>query len=526
MRGAFWVMVGGFFWAFLWAPAVAASVERYAVIIGNNRGDADEPELRFAEADAMRVHGVLRDVAGFQPDRMVLLRGEPAPVVERTLIGMNDRIRSAQSRAGVQVMLFVYFSGHADAQALHLRKTALELSLLEQLVRSSAAAFRVLVVDACRSGSLTRVKGGFAAPGFDIKIDEALSGEGTVFLTSSSANEDAQESDALGGSFFTHYFASGLLGPADQDRDSRITLDEAYRYAHENTLRASSRTLAGVQHPTFRYDLRGQGRLVLSEPFADRANRSVLSFPPGRQYLVFAGDDGGPVEGEIGTHDTVRVLSVRPGKHYVRGRGSAFLLEGSIDVAPAERLLLDDARLHRVDYARLARKGGAATPLIHGPELGYSLRTELRNDTGLCHGVFAGYAFVLPVVTLTPRVAYCSSGFENELLSADTSDWDVMLHSELTWDLPVVSLSLGVDAGVAVLHQSFETQGLAPSRTTVGGAAGVNAGLGIALGYGLGFFLESGADIYVFSVEHTATREQDAVASLAFRQRIGVEKLW
>jgi len=519
-------MLGAFLSVALGAPAAAAAVERYAVLVGNNRGDVDEPELRFAEADAARVHGVLRDVAGFQPDRMVLLRGEPSAVVERTLIGMNDRIRSAQSRPGVQAMLFVYFSGHADAQALHLQKTSLELSLLEQLVRSSAAAFRVLVVDACRSGALTRVKGGAAAPAFDIKIDEALSGEGTVFLTSSSANEDAQESDTLGGSFFTHYFASGLLGPADQDGDGRITLDEAYRYAHENTLRASSRTLAGVQHPTFRYDLRGQGRLVLSEPFADRMHRSVLSFPPGRQYLVFAGDDGGPVEGEIGTHDSVRVLSLRPGKHYVRGRGSAFLLEGSIDLAPAEQLLLDDARLHRVDYARLARKGGATAPLIHGPELGYSMRTELRNATGLCHGVFAGYAFVLPVITLGPRVAYCRSGFENELLSATTDDWDATLHGELTWDLPSVSLSLGADAGVALFHQRFETTGLAPSRTTFGGEVGLDGALGIGLGGGFGLFLESGADVYVFSLEHTTTREHDLVASLAFRQRVGVEKLW
>ncbi|HEV8549978.1 MAG TPA: caspase family protein [Polyangiaceae bacterium] len=526
MSRAFWVLVGVLSSLVPWSASAAAAVERYAVIIGNNRGEADEPELRFAEADGARMHGVLRDVAGFQPDRMLLLRGESAAVVERSLIGMNDRIRAAQSRPGVQVMLFVYFSGHADAQALHLNKTTLELSLIEQLVRSSAAAFRVLVVDACRSGALTRVKGGVAAPAFDIKIDEALSGEGTVFLTSSSANEDAQESDALGGSFFTHYFASGLLGPADQDRDGRITLDEAYRYAHENTLRASSRTLAGVQHPTFRYDLRGQGRLVLSEPFADRANRTILGFPPGRQYLVFAGDDGGPVEGEIGAHDAVRLLSVRPGKHYVRGRGPAFLLEGNIEVAGAEQFLVTDERLHRVDYAELARKGGAGAPLIHGPELGYSLRTELHNDAGLCHGVFAGYAFVLPMVTLTPRVAYCRSGFQNAQLSATIDTWDATLHGQHTWDFSSVSLALGADIGAALFHQRFETPGLAPSRTTGGGEAGVDGGVGVALGHGFGLFLESGADVYVFSVEHSETHQHEAVASAAFRQRVGLQKLW
>ena len=44
-----------------------------------------------------------------------------------------------------------------------------------------------------------------------------LAGEGVVFLTSSSANEDAHESDTLKGSFFTHYLVSGMLGAADTD---------------------------------------------------------------------------------------------------------------------------------------------------------------------------------------------------------------------------------------------------------------------------------------------------------------------
>lgn len=43
----------------LLSPAAAqARVERYAVVIGNNRGEADEARLRYAEADAARVFDV------------------------------------------------------------------------------------------------------------------------------------------------------------------------------------------------------------------------------------------------------------------------------------------------------------------------------------------------------------------------------------------------------------------------------------------------------------------------------------
>ncbi|WP_437303308.1 hypothetical protein [Sorangium sp. So ce388] len=85
-------------------------------------------------------------------------------------------------------------------------------------------------------------------------------------MTASSVNEEAQESDALGGSFFTHYLTSGLMGAADDDRNEVVTLDEAYRHVSEATIRATSQTLAGTQHPTLRYKLRGQGKLALTVP--------------------------------------------------------------------------------------------------------------------------------------------------------------------------------------------------------------------------------------------------------------------
>src|SRR5204863_443943 len=140
-----------------------------------------------------------------------------------------------------------------------LGTTSLELRELEQLVRGSAASFRLLILDACRSGALTRVKGGTPIPPFEIQLGERVAGEGAVFLTSSSASEDSQESDEIKGSFFTHALVSGLLGAADANSDGRVTLDETYRYAYDATLRASSRSLAGVQHPTFEYDVRGMG---------------------------------------------------------------------------------------------------------------------------------------------------------------------------------------------------------------------------------------------------------------------------
>ena len=45
-----------------------------------------------------------------------------------------------------------------------------------------------------------------------------------------------EESDLLGGSYFSHHLASGLLGDADRSADGRVTLAEAYAYAYERTV--------------------------------------------------------------------------------------------------------------------------------------------------------------------------------------------------------------------------------------------------------------------------------------------------
>ena len=82
---------------------------------------------------------------------------------------------------------------------------------------------RLAVLDSCASGALTRVKGGsFQAP---FLVDDANKVKGYAILTSSSADEAAQESDRLQASFFTHSLVSGLRGAADTTGDSRVTLN-------------------------------------------------------------------------------------------------------------------------------------------------------------------------------------------------------------------------------------------------------------------------------------------------------------
>lgn len=438
------------------ASSVRAEVQRFAVVIGNNQGDASEQLLRYAESDAARIYEVFRDLGGFKPANMVLLQGQSARTVEETVIAFNERVRSSLGEEGTQALLVVYYSGHADGDAFHLSGTHLQTRLLSQLVSGSAATFRLLVLDACRSGVLTRKKGGRITQGSPLLSSKELPGHGLAVLAASAAHEDAQESDEIRGSYFTHALVSGLMGAADQDGDGAISLSEAYQYAYAATLRATSRTEYGSQHPTFRFDIAGQGAVVLTEPEGYAESRADLSFPPGMGFLVLRDDAFGAVVGELGAHDVRRRLSVKPGRYFVRGRGSDVLYEGGVEVALGTSTLVDVSRLARIDYARLVRKGyvparGRAFVMEGGP----TLRTAMRNANTLCLGGFVAYGLEFPHLGVQLRGGACGSSFAHAGLRAQVNAYDLELRLHHAWDLYGLTFRLGIGAGGALFTQRF-----------------------------------------------------------------------
>src|SRR5204863_7454724 len=103
-------------------------------------------------------------------------------------------------------------------------------------------------------------------------------------LTGSGCDQRSQECRAHAGSVFTHHRVSGMRGAADDDSDQRVTAAEAYRYASERT-RADTATSGALQRPAFRYELSGQGEIVLTELATGRAQLRVPRGPP-QKYVI------------------------------------------------------------------------------------------------------------------------------------------------------------------------------------------------------------------------------------------------
>jgi hypothetical protein len=263
------------------APAVSTT-RRFALIVGANQGGKERPELRYAQRDARAVASVLEQLGGVEhADRVLLL--EPSPEqLSLALKQLHDRM-SQMAQAGQRTELLFYYSGHSDEQGLLLGEDRMSYRDLRQDLAAVGASVHVGVLDSCSSGALTRLKGGQKRAPF--LLDQTNAVQGHAFLTSSSADEGAQESDRVGASFFTHYLVSGLRGAADFSGDGRVTLNEAYRFAFDETLARTEDTHAGPQHAAYDIQLVGTGDLVMTDLRQPAAALQLPKALSGRMYL-------------------------------------------------------------------------------------------------------------------------------------------------------------------------------------------------------------------------------------------------
>jgi hypothetical protein len=462
------------------AAAVAAP-QRFAVIVGANLGDRNDVALRYAEMDAQRIADTLRMFGDFPADQILLLSGVTGSDVRDALIRLNARLR--EQAAGT--LLFVYYSGHADQDGLRLNGTTLPLDDLRALVVGSSAETRVLVVDACRSGSATRVKGAHPVPAFDVILDSAPPPRGVAILTSSTAGEDSQESDVLRASFFTHFFNSALIGAGDQNADGRITLGEAFAFASEQTVLATMRTVAGPQHPTYRVEMGGRQDLVLTHPRNAHVPTGTLTFSePGRYFVHRLETAGGPapvaevVASRPGAH-----VQVAPGRYLVSSRGDRQLLESEHRVDPGRWVAISRGEMRRFEYARMVRKGGAETASV------WSAGVAAGGHTDLLH-LGSGFAGALGVrvdrakLALEARLSFqrgtTLSAFP--ALDFETNVVAATLLAVRPFDVGPLTIGLGVEVGAAAFDQrvSYRIDGSesyyydydSPPRTLSFGAVG------------------------------------------------------
>lgn len=477
-------------------PVQAARVN--VVAIGNNVGRPGELALRFAEQDAQTFADVMRRLGGARAQDVVTLTGAGADEARQVLVDVDARLAGDGA-------LVVYYSGHADAAGLHLGDTTFAYEALREAVAKSRAKVRVLILDGCRSGGLTRVKGASADDSFTITLDDRIDVEGMAVMTSSASGEDSHESDRLRGSFFTHHLVGGLIGAADRDQDGRVTVTEAYAYAYRNTLRSSGRS-AQLQHPTYAYDIKGRGDFVLTRTDAGPAS-GRLRLAEVATYLLHEGGERGPLRAEVDPEKAGTAVTLPEGRYFVQERHRDHYREYEVWVPARGELDLAGAPHRRVAYATLVRKGGASSAsgmyvlgAVHGAALD-------GGDPVL--GAIVAYALDLPWATLSLRGRFGQSDNPTSELPGTTRTLGAGLTAERVVDVRPVSLALGVLAWGLHRAQTFdETSADVDDRASWGMAFGVLGALELPLVAGVGLRVEGGPLTHVLRVAETSNGAQ------------------
>ena len=394
MRTGWFYILGVTLLFWVTQPALA---ERHAIVVGVNQGPSPLVPLRYAHDDARKIEEILRELGGVPKSNMRLL-------LEPDLEELQSMLWTTTSAAKPGDELFFYYSGHADDQGLLLHNERFPQAELRALLDDNRFQVRVAVIDACKSGSFTREKGGSFGPPID--FDWALDSEtkGAVLITSSSAEEASVERDDLGGSLFTHFWASALRGAADHNNDAQVTLSEAFAFAYEKTLVRSADSRSGIQHPNYDYEIKGRDELTLT----NLAGGAKLIFPESTlgTYLVFHRARGSLVAELEKVLYEEKQLHLPPGDYVIKKRikNASLLLTASI--GSSDSYVVEDSVMKTLPLTDDLSKGyetpifeptwkhGAPFDKVHRPHLarrrvGRGTSVGSVWDQRRCHSVHA-----------------------------------------------------------------------------------------------------------------------------------------
>jgi hypothetical protein len=365
--------------AILWAllltlqpQGLAASepLRRYLLAVGANSGGPERVSLKYAVSDAERFADTMVQMGGVSPADRIVLREPLREVLLTTLTDMANRV--SQESATRRTEVIFYYSGHADARGLRVGSDHLSYDDLRSSIEVIPATVRITVLDACASGAITRLKGGERRLPFLVDVSSEM--EGYAFLTSSTGTEAAQESDAIGASFFTHYLVSGLRGAADVSGDGQVSLTEAYQFAFSETLARTTETIGGAQHPAYHINLSGTGDVVMTDV---RHTSAGLMLSKGLQGRFYVRDRGEHLVAELfKPRERTVVLGLPAGSYKIHFQRDTELFVARVELKLDDLLTLRSQHFETADRESAVARGNTGTwpprPGFMGPLVGRS----------------------------------------------------------------------------------------------------------------------------------------------------------
>ncbi|MBI4978550.1 MAG: caspase family protein [Spirochaetes bacterium] len=331
----------------------AANFKRIGIFAAANNGGRDRVLLRYAERDARTVSKVFTEVGGMEAVDAVIVTNTTRGKLTAAVESVRQKVVQAKSAKSRTEVIF-YYSGHSDEEGLKFNGETYRYAELKEAIEKLSADMHIVILDSCSSGALTRLKGGAKRPAFVFDTD--ASAKGYAFLTSSSVDEASQESDAIEGSFFTHALVSGLRGAADVTQDKKVTLNEAYQFAYNETLAHTERTEGGAQHPAYAMRISGAGDVVMTDI---RNTTATLTLDESLYGRVAVRDANGRLVVELSKSQGQEFeLGLEPGSYRVTVTREREVREAPVTVSANGRMTLALSQMKIASTEATVKRGG------------------------------------------------------------------------------------------------------------------------------------------------------------------------
>lgn len=346
--------------ALLFAAALTAqnaegTVERYALYVASNKGGDGRETLRYAGSDAQTLADTMIEIGGIKRQNSFILVDSSKDEIDGALDNITSIIERNAKNAKRTEFLF-YYSGHSDEDALLLGNEAYNYSELKAAISAIPSDVHVVMLDSCFSGNFIRAKGGSREKSF--LVDDSAIVQGHAYFSSSSESEASQESDTIGASYFTHSIVTGLRGAADTSGDDKVSLNELYYYAFNDTLSQTETSQIGAQHPSYNITMVGSGDLILTDiSVAD----SVLAIPADAQGQFLVRNLEGKLVSEINKVSGSQMSIALPvGTYAVTVNSGASTSQATVQLIRGQVTVLNTAGLRQIQQTQGVARGSSS----------------------------------------------------------------------------------------------------------------------------------------------------------------------
>jgi len=208
----------------------------YALIIGVSEY-SHMPVLKYSDNDAYKLYAYFKSPEGGSiPDKQIQALVDDDATHDNILEALEELADAADETD----LIILYFSGHGlvgsflpiDYDGINNKISHEDIS---RIVSGSKAKYKLVLADACHSGSLMTFKGDGAANSLATYYETFTKAHpGTALILSSKSEETSLEAKGLRQGVFSHFLINGLKGEADADNNKFINVRELFDYIQTN----------------------------------------------------------------------------------------------------------------------------------------------------------------------------------------------------------------------------------------------------------------------------------------------------